>query len=164
MQNSSKPFPHSPNPILVDSTNWVLMKTIKTKKTLAKKYAKIIYFVLEMDSSVPKTTQQSTFLKSMAGEFKSTKAKKEPNKRMGNNRRSQSHDHICRNCIQLWGKWNANGNPIIRTLKERIKVFENGEDPESDEKQILKGNTWRKKKRETKTKLSHLILEIIFHK
>ncbi|KAJ6240723.1 hypothetical protein M0813_23821 [Anaeramoeba flamelloides] len=76
-------FPHSLNPIFVDSTNWVLMKTIKTKKTLAKKYAKIIYFVLDMDSSVPKTTQQSTFLKSIAGNSKAPKQKRTKQKGWG---------------------------------------------------------------------------------
>ncbi|KAJ6229010.1 hypothetical protein M0813_02347 [Anaeramoeba flamelloides] len=87
-----------------------------------------------MDSSVPKTTQQSTFLKSIAGNSKAPKQKKNQTKRMGNNRLNLSHDHICRNCIQLLRKWNANENPIIRSLKERIKVFENGEGPKSDEK------------------------------
>ncbi|KAJ6230540.1 hypothetical protein M0813_06769 [Anaeramoeba flamelloides] len=106
-----------------------------------------------MDSSVPKTTQQSTFLKSMAGNSKAPKQKKNQTKRMGNNRRSQSHDHICRNCIQLWGKWNANGNPIIRTLKERIKVFENGEDPESDEKTDSEGEYLEKEKTGNKNQI-----------
>ncbi|KAJ6234140.1 hypothetical protein M0813_00775 [Anaeramoeba flamelloides] len=44
---------------------------------------KIIYFVLEMDSSVPKTTQQSTFLKSMAGNSKAPKKKKNQTKGWG---------------------------------------------------------------------------------
>ncbi|KAJ3431562.1 hypothetical protein M0812_20474 [Anaeramoeba flamelloides] len=114
---------------------------------------KIIYFVLDMDSSVPKTTQQSTFLKSMAGNSKAPKQKKNQTKRMGNNRRSQSHGHICRNCIQLWRKWNANGNPIIRTLKEKIKVFENGEDPESDEKTDSEGEYLEKEKAGNKNQI-----------
>ncbi|KAJ6247127.1 hypothetical protein M0813_18652 [Anaeramoeba flamelloides] len=87
------------------------------------------------------------------GNSKAPKQKRNQNKRMGNNRRSQSHDHICRNCIQLWGKWNANGNPIIRTLKERIKVFENGEDPESDEKTDSEGEYLEKEKTGNKNQI-----------
>ncbi|KAJ6246264.1 hypothetical protein M0813_19403 [Anaeramoeba flamelloides] len=73
-------------------------------------------------------------------------SKKEPNKRMGNNRLNLSHDHICRNCIQLLRKWNAYENPIIRSLKERIKVFENGEGPKSDEKTDSDGEYLEKEK------------------
>ncbi|KAJ3435498.1 hypothetical protein M0812_19686 [Anaeramoeba flamelloides] len=88
--SNTKPFPHNVNPIFIDSKNWVLTETIKTKKTLAKKYAKNNIFC------------------AWHGQFcsKSNSSK----------------------------KWNPSGNPIIKTLGERIKVSDFEEDSESDEK------------------------------
>ncbi|KAJ6253353.1 hypothetical protein M0813_01399 [Anaeramoeba flamelloides] len=157
MQNSSKPFPHSLNPIFVDSTNWVLMKTIQTKKTLAKKYAKNNIFCAWHGQFCSKNNAAKYIPQVHGGEFNSRKSQKHQSKnknqakRKRNNRRNQSQGHLCRNCIQLWRKWNAKGNPIIGTLKERIKVFENEEDPESDEKTDSDGEYLEKEEGETKT-------------
>ncbi|KAJ6251320.1 hypothetical protein M0813_15164 [Anaeramoeba flamelloides] len=75
---------------------------------------------------------------SHGGETKSRDSNKNPSKQKNQRKRkksqNQSQNHLCRNCIQLWRKWNPSGNPIIKTLGERIKVSDFEEDSESDEK------------------------------
>ncbi|KAJ6234850.1 hypothetical protein M0813_28827 [Anaeramoeba flamelloides] len=157
MQNSTKPFPLNLNPIFVDSTNWVLKKTIQNKKTLAKKYAKNNIFCAWHGQFCSKNNSAKYSPQVHGGEFNSRKSqkhqikKKNQRKRKRKNSRNKNQSHICRNCIQLWRKWNASGNPIIKTLKERIKVFENEEDSESDEKTDSDGEYLGKEEEEAKT-------------
>ncbi|KAJ6232772.1 hypothetical protein M0813_04578 [Anaeramoeba flamelloides] len=63
--SNTKPFPHNANPIFVDSKNWVLTETIKTKKHWRRSTQKIIFFALGMDNSVQNPIQASTVIKVM---------------------------------------------------------------------------------------------------
>ncbi|KAJ3449031.1 hypothetical protein M0812_01520 [Anaeramoeba flamelloides] len=40
MQRTIKPFPHNPNRIYIDTTNWVLRERIQIKKIFSKKHQK----------------------------------------------------------------------------------------------------------------------------
>ncbi|KAJ6234329.1 hypothetical protein M0813_04132 [Anaeramoeba flamelloides] len=139
MQRTTKPFPQHLSPIFFDPTNWVLRETIQTKKTLAKKYAKNNIFCVWHGQFCSKANSVQHSPKLHGGRLKlrmGSKRKGKKNKVDHTKKKKNQNTnkrHICRNCINLWRKWNFHGSPTIRTMRERIKALDLEVDPVSGE-------------------------------
>ncbi|KAJ6236629.1 hypothetical protein M0813_27373 [Anaeramoeba flamelloides] len=125
MKKSSKPFPNSLNPIYIETNNWVLRDTTQTKKNFIKE---------EPKKCEVRLAWIMLFQKTIRGE-----EKKKKNKDLSSKKPKQNPQFICRNCYDIWVKWNRVGNPKIRTTVEWIKnlndpvEIEEEEDDEDDE-------------------------------
>ncbi|KAJ6252222.1 hypothetical protein M0813_14372 [Anaeramoeba flamelloides] len=151
MKKSSKPFPNSLNPIYIETNNWVLRDTTQTKKILSKKNQKNVKCVWH-GSCCSKNNSRGYYPLRHGGEIQFKKKtneqkpknqkeeKKKKNKDLSSKKPKQNPQFICRNCYDIWVKWNRVGNPKIRTTVEWIKnlndpveIEEEEDDEEDDE-------------------------------
>ncbi|KAJ6249292.1 hypothetical protein M0813_17176 [Anaeramoeba flamelloides] len=123
MEKSTKPFPQNLNPIFLDTKNWVLCKEVQIKKSLARKSPKPNVFCVWHGQYCFKTHSTQYFPLVHGGKINLQK-----------NKRKQKKQFICRNCSDLWRKWNRCGSQKIKTASEWVQFLNDQKQTDSDEK------------------------------